>query len=114
MGELDLDYAQLMPEEELRDMLRTLTFMFLKTEEGAAMRAKADFEVLQVMTRHLWEVLREPDLVHSMHCRFEGPYGHYAEYLQPRQVLPSFDLDLGPEQAYRSSGVQASSYICEL
>jgi hypothetical protein len=84
VGELDLDYAQLMPEAELRSMLRTLWFMFAKQEDGASMRAKADLEVLKIMTSHLWEVQREPDLIHGLHWRFEGPYEHYAQYLQPR------------------------------
>lgn len=80
-AELDLDYAQLMPEAELRSMLRTLWFMFAKQEDGAVMRAKADLEVLGVMTRHLWEVQRQPEHVHNLHWRFDGPYEHYAEYL---------------------------------
>ncbi len=98
-GEIDLDFPQLAPEGEVRDMLRALSFMFMKNDDGPTMRAKADLEVLQIMSRHLWEVQREPDYVHSLHWRFEGPYEHYSEYLQPRQVLPSFDLDLGPEKA---------------
>lgn len=80
VGELDLDYAQLMPEAELRSMLRTMWFMFAKQEDGAVMRAKADLEVLKIMTGHLWEVQREPEVVHGMHWRFEGPYEHYLEY----------------------------------
>ena len=99
MGELDLDYAQLMPEGEIRDMLRTMWFMFAKTEDGAVMRAKADLEVVKIITRHLWEVMREPEFVHQLHWRFEGPYEHYSEYLQPRHVLPSFDFKFGPGQA---------------
>lgn len=81
IAEMDLDYAQFMPEGEIRDMLRTMWFMFAKTEDGAVMRAKADLEVVMIMTRHLWEVVREPEHVHAMHVRLEGPYEHYAGYL---------------------------------
>ncbi|GGF24182.1 hypothetical protein GCM10011321_14430 [Youhaiella tibetensis] len=82
MAELDLDFPQLVPEPELRDMLRTMSFMFMRKDDGVAMRAQADLEVLQIMTRHLWEVQRRPDLVLGMHWRFEGPYEHYSEYLK--------------------------------
>lgn len=94
MAEIVLEYAQFMPEREIRDMLRTMWFMFAKTEDGAVMRAKADLDVVKFTTRHLWEVVREPEHVHIMHVRLEGPYEHYAECLQPRQVLPAFDLNL--------------------
>lgn len=81
-GEIDMDYAQLMPEAEVRDMLRTLWFMFAKNEDGEVMRQKADIEVTKIMTRHLWEVQRLPDHVHNLHWRFDGPYEHYSQYLK--------------------------------
>lgn len=86
VAELDLDYAQMMPEGEVRGMLRTMWFMFAKQEDGAVMRAKADLEVVKIMTRHLWEAMRLPEKVHSLDWRFEGPYEHYNEYLKPRTL----------------------------
>jgi hypothetical protein len=80
-GEIDLDYAQLMPEAEVRDMLRSMWFLFAKLEDGAVMRQKADIEVTKIMTRHLWEVQRVTDRVHNLHWRFEGPYEHYSQFL---------------------------------
>lgn len=62
-------------------MLRTLWFMFAKVEDGATMRLKADIEVTRIMTRHLWEVMREPKSMHALEWRFEGPYQHYEEHL---------------------------------
>lgn len=80
-GEIDLDYAQLMPEAEVRDMLRTMWFMFAKREDGEVMRQKADIEVTKIMTRHLWEVVRLPERMHNLHWRFEGPYEHYSQFV---------------------------------
>ncbi len=78
-GEIDLDYAQLMPEAEVRDMLRTMWFIFAKLEDGEVMQQKADVEVTKIITRHLWEVVRLPERVHNLHWRFEGPYEHYSQ-----------------------------------
>lgn len=92
-ADLSLDFAQLIPEGEVRSLLRTLWFMFAKQEDGAVMRAKADAEAVKIMTMHLWEVIRVPDVVHGLSWRFEGPYEHYAEYLSPHEAS-IFDFGL--------------------
>jgi len=98
---VDLAFPQLIPEPEVRDLLRTISFMFLKAEDGTIMRANADMEVVTIMTRHLWEVVREPEFVHSLQCQFEGTYEHFSGYLQSRTLPPDvapFDFKFDPGQ----------------
>lgn len=80
-GDLNLDFPQLVPAGEVRDLLRTLWFMFAVVEDGAVMRSKADVEVTKIMSQHLWEVMRDPQSVQGLNWSFDGPYQHYEEHL---------------------------------
>jgi len=81
-----LDFPQLVPVGEGRDLLRTLWFMFAAVEDCAVMRSKADVEVTKIMSLHMWEVMRDPQSVHGA--------------LALRRPLPALRRTLGLAYAY--------------
>lgn len=71
---IDLNYLRFVPYEDAHSLIYTIVLFVGSFENGDAARARAAAEATAMLSEHLWETVRKPDIDMSFMHRTEGPY----------------------------------------